>query len=132
MSFNWKHEAQSWLVIGFTFISAIFFYSDLPNPMPIHWNVAGQPDGYTSPLVGVFLMPCLMVGVYLLLLFLIYKHYNLKSFLFAVLGVALTVLLCDRISVELFKEFSIVYGRLDWNNYDLCFSIEDLYEGKIE
>ena len=32
---------------------------------------------------------------------------------------------------DLFKDFSIVYGRLDWNNYDLCFSMQDLYEGTI-
>ncbi|WP_420208003.1 DUF2442 domain-containing protein [Candidatus Electronema sp. JC] len=32
---------------------------------------------------------------------------------------------------ELFRRFSVVYGRLDWNDYDLCFSIQDLYEGRI-
>lgn len=32
---------------------------------------------------------------------------------------------------DLFKDFSIAHGRLDWNDYDLCFSIEDLYEGTI-
>ena len=32
---------------------------------------------------------------------------------------------------DLFKKFSIVHGRLDWNDYDLCFSMEDLYEGRI-
>lgn len=32
---------------------------------------------------------------------------------------------------ELFRKFSVVYGRLDWNDYDLCFSMQDLYEGRI-
>ncbi len=32
---------------------------------------------------------------------------------------------------DLFKKFSIAHGRLDWNSYDLCFSIQDLYEGTI-
>lgn len=32
---------------------------------------------------------------------------------------------------NLFKDFSIVHGRLDWNDYDLCFPIQDLYEGTI-
>jgi len=32
---------------------------------------------------------------------------------------------------ELFKNFSIAHGRLDWNDYDLCFSMQDLYEGTI-
>ncbi len=32
---------------------------------------------------------------------------------------------------ELFSSFSITDGRLDWNDYDLCFSMQDLYEGNI-
>lgn len=32
---------------------------------------------------------------------------------------------------NLFKDFSIAHGRLDWNDYDLCFSMQDLYEGAI-
>jgi hypothetical protein len=31
----------------------------------------------------------------------------------------------------LFKAFSIEYGDLVWNDYDLCFPIADLYEGRI-
>ncbi len=31
----------------------------------------------------------------------------------------------------LFKNFSIAYGKLDWNDIDLCFPIQDLYEGNI-
>ena len=30
-----------------------------------------------------------------------------------------------------FKKFTIEYGDLTWNDYDLCFPIADLYEGKI-
>ncbi len=32
---------------------------------------------------------------------------------------------------RLFKQFSIAHGRLDWNDYDLCFPMQDLYEGRI-
>lgn len=32
---------------------------------------------------------------------------------------------------DLFKNFSIAHGRLDWNDYDLCFSMQDLYEGTV-
>jgi len=35
------------------------------------------------------------------------------------------------LDTELFKSFSIAHGRLDWNDYDLCFPIKDLYEGTI-
>jgi len=35
------------------------------------------------------------------------------------------------LDTELFNAFSIAHGRLDWNDYDLCFPIKDLYEGTI-
>lgn len=30
-----------------------------------------------------------------------------------------------------FKNFSIEYGDLFWNDYDLCFPVADLYDGSI-
>lgn len=30
-----------------------------------------------------------------------------------------------------FKEFSIVDGNLNWNDYDLIFPIDDLHKGKL-
>ncbi|HHC25000.1 MAG TPA: DUF2442 domain-containing protein [Desulfobacterales bacterium] len=35
------------------------------------------------------------------------------------------------LNTDLFKNFSIAHGRLDWNDYDLCFPVQDLYEGTI-
>ncbi len=32
---------------------------------------------------------------------------------------------------NLFNNFSIAHGRLNWNDYDLCFSMQDLYEGTV-
>jgi len=32
---------------------------------------------------------------------------------------------------SLFNTFSVIDGNLNWNDYDLIFPIEDLYEGKI-
>jgi hypothetical protein len=30
-----------------------------------------------------------------------------------------------------FKNFTLVYGNLDWNDFEICFPVADLYEGKI-
>lgn len=30
-----------------------------------------------------------------------------------------------------FKQFTVEYGDLQWNDYDLCFPIADLYEGRV-
>jgi hypothetical protein len=32
---------------------------------------------------------------------------------------------------KLFKKFSIEYGDIIWNDYEMCFPIWDLHEGKI-
>ena len=32
---------------------------------------------------------------------------------------------------KLFKEYSIEYGDIIWNDYEMCFPIWDLHEGKI-
>lgn len=32
---------------------------------------------------------------------------------------------------ELFKSFSIKDGNLDWNDFDLCFPVEDLYKNTV-
>ncbi len=32
---------------------------------------------------------------------------------------------------ELFKSFTIDYGDLIWNDYEMCFPIWDLHKGKI-
>jgi len=33
---------------------------------------------------------------------------------------------------NLFKNFNLKYGELEWNDYDLAFPIYDLYKGTIE
>ena len=30
-----------------------------------------------------------------------------------------------------FQQFKIVHGNLNWNNYDLIFSVDDLFNGKV-
>jgi hypothetical protein len=32
---------------------------------------------------------------------------------------------------QMFKKFSIQYGDIIWNDYELCFPIWDLHEGEI-
>jgi hypothetical protein len=32
---------------------------------------------------------------------------------------------------KLFRKFKIEYGDIIWNDYEMCFPIWDLYEGKI-
>ncbi len=62
----------------------------------LHQPWLDQPMYYMSE--KVFWIP-----VYLFLLYLIFKAYNWKVMLWTLLGVILVVSICDRVSVELFK-----------------------------
>jgi hypothetical protein len=33
--------------------------------------------------------------------------------------------------LEKFRQFRLVYGNLDWNDYEMCFSSEDLYNNDV-
>lgn len=35
------------------------------------------------------------------------------------------------LDIELFLSFTVEYGDLFWNDYDLCFPVADLYDGRI-
>jgi hypothetical protein len=35
------------------------------------------------------------------------------------------------LDLNLFQDFQLEYGDIVWNNFDLCFPIWDLYEGKV-
>ena len=35
------------------------------------------------------------------------------------------------LDINLFKDFSITYGDIIWNDYEMCFPVWDLHEGNI-
>jgi uncharacterized membrane protein len=60
----------SGVLIAIALAAGLVLYARLPDPMPSHWNAAGQVDGYTSKFWGVFLMPIIttvLVGFFLVI-----------------------------------------------------------------
>jgi uncharacterized membrane protein len=47
-------------VILLSFAVGIYLYPQMPGSMVSHWNAQGQPDGYTSKFLGLFLMPAII------------------------------------------------------------------------
>ncbi len=47
------------ILILFTFIVGIYLYPQLPEQMPMHWNIKGEVDSYGDKLFGTFLLPTL-------------------------------------------------------------------------
>lgn len=56
-------------LVAVMLIAGIVLYARLPDPVPSHWNAAGEVDGYMSKFWGVFLLP--LVTVVLAPLFLV-------------------------------------------------------------
>ncbi|MFN8386392.1 MAG: SdpI family protein [Anaerolineales bacterium] len=59
----------SLVLIAVATLAGVLLWNRLPDPMPAHWNSAGEIDGYMSKFWGVFLMP--IIAVALLGLFLV-------------------------------------------------------------
>ena len=61
------------LILGVIFILSlgvgVLAYPYLPQQVASHWNAQGQVNGYSSRLVGIALMPAMLIGISLLLLF---------------------------------------------------------------
>lgn len=55
------------LIVGAVAFSLVA-WPRLPEQMVTHWNVRGEPDGYSSRLMGAFMIPAFTLGIWLLLL----------------------------------------------------------------
>lgn len=57
----------SFILIAIAAAAGMILWNQLPDPMPSHWNAAGEVDGYTSKFWGIWLMPLITLGIALLL-----------------------------------------------------------------
>jgi len=56
------------IIILISFIIALWAYPQMPEKVASHWNAQGQADGYMSKFWGLFLMPIIFVGLFVLFL----------------------------------------------------------------
>lgn len=61
-----KSEAVTLGIILLSFIIGIYFYNQMPEKMAIHWNVRGEVDSYASKFLGLFLIPVILLMIFLL------------------------------------------------------------------
>jgi len=60
-----------WIVVIIILLSfgiGIYFYPQMTNSMVSHWSVQGEINGYISKFWGLFLMPIVSLGLFLLFL----------------------------------------------------------------
>lgn len=67
-----KTEFIPLLLVILVLSSAVYFYNNLPDRIAIHWNFAGQVDGYGSGPTQAVVFPILIVCMYILFLLIPY------------------------------------------------------------
>ncbi|MFO7173396.1 MAG: SdpI family protein [Bacillota bacterium] len=70
---DWQTVRRDWpglLLVAAAWVISLWALPRLPDRVPIHWNAAGEVDGWGSPLFAALMVPALATGMYLLLLFL--------------------------------------------------------------
>ncbi len=63
---------QDWpilLLLAASWAYALWAYPQMPDRVPIHWNIHGEPDGWGAPGVNVFMLGIISVGTWLLMAF---------------------------------------------------------------
>lgn len=58
-----------WVIMLGTLVFGMVIYPQLPEQVPIHWNAAGEVDGYGSRFMGALGLPLMNLGLALLLKF---------------------------------------------------------------
>lgn len=72
LNYAFKKEWYNILLLLLPFAIIPFVWNMLPDQIPTHWNIQGQPDDYSSKAIGLFFVPILNIALYLLLLYIPY------------------------------------------------------------
>ena len=67
---NKKMEALNIVLLIAMAILSFYFYRRFPAQVATHFDVSGQPDGYSGKTFAAFFFPLVFVGIYLLMLLL--------------------------------------------------------------
>ncbi|MEA4901461.1 SdpI family protein [Desulfitobacterium sp.] len=62
---GWAKILSAFLIIA-DFLIAFWAYPQLGDRVPSHWNLAGEVNGYSSRFGGAFMLPLILLGIYLL------------------------------------------------------------------
>ncbi|MBI2826102.1 MAG: SdpI family protein [Planctomycetia bacterium] len=68
MRANWRSEVAQLILIATMFAATAILWPVAPNRMPVHWNLAGQPDRYGRKFEGLLVAPLTALGLYLMFL----------------------------------------------------------------
>jgi uncharacterized membrane protein len=64
---GWRFEASQIVLIVAMFAAAAVAWPSAPDQIPVHWNISGEVDRYGGRFEGLFLLPLIAAGLYLLM-----------------------------------------------------------------
>jgi uncharacterized membrane protein len=67
-TWTWRSEWAPLSILAAMLAAAAWVWPQVPERMPVHWNLQGEIDRYGGRFEGVLLLPLVAVGIYLLLL----------------------------------------------------------------
>ena len=68
MRVNWRTEWPLWLLLAAMFTLAAVSWHAVPDRMPVHWGISGEPDRWGGRFEGLLVLPLIGIVVYLVLL----------------------------------------------------------------
>ncbi|HET7570311.1 MAG TPA: SdpI family protein [Gammaproteobacteria bacterium] len=108
------------LTVGFVLVLAAFavaawLYPSLPDPVPSHWNAAGEVDDYMAKPWGAFITPLFMLGTWAVLAVLPKispRGYRLDQFI-GVYGIVTLAILVTMLVVAIVTLLAATGAQLD-------------------
>jgi uncharacterized membrane protein len=70
MKTDWRIELALLLLVAAMFVAALIVWPTAPSEIPVHWNASGDVDRYGGKFEGLFLLPLIALGIYLLMRYL--------------------------------------------------------------
>ncbi|MCX6745161.1 MAG: SdpI family protein [Candidatus Parcubacteria bacterium] len=67
-----KTEIIPLLLIIISVVASFYFYANFPEQVPMHWNIAGQVDGWGSKTTGAIILPLVIIAMYVMFLLIPY------------------------------------------------------------
>jgi uncharacterized membrane protein len=68
MKLSWRVELVQLLIIATMVAVGALSWPNVPDRLPVHWNLQGEVDRYGGKFEGLFLLPLITLGLYVLLL----------------------------------------------------------------
>ena len=105
-----KNEWPIFCLLLIPFIAIAYYWNQIPQLIPIHWNFAGQIDNWENKLYGIFYIPGLNILLYIL--FNIIPHFDPKRKNYSMFGRSYRIIKISIISLITMLSLIVLFASL--------------------